>query len=1823
MSAFTPFSPAFLNSNGALLADALLPAGQGITLDPATVRIVSGESSIGAYDGSLAALGIGPGLILTSGTMPGTANTVGYFGANNALPGDPMLDAVVNTVFPTISLDATTLSFDFTVTDPTITSVSFNVVFGSDEFPEWVNQFVDIAAVWVNGQDYAYFNNDPKAPLSVIGSNLASNYFIDNTGNLTTPSFGGVARPGVASRLPIEYDGVSAPLTITAPVHQGVNTLKIGIADTRDHIYDSGIIISNMQGGAIPLTGITRDVDGTSANDDLQGSDTPETLRGNAGDDIIQAKGGDDIVLAGDGNDFINGGAGNDYLDGGAGTDTAVYAGSAADYTITVNADGSATITDLRAGTPDGTDTLVAIEHAQFADVTLDLATGLATDPVPLPSVTVPQPIVAPPPAPAALAATLDPVQVAATEDGAVAEANAFASVTADESGLSVVNVPAALPAGVSFNAAVNAFFLDPSDAAYQSLAAGEQLAVTVDYGVLNANGVAAASVVFTVTGTNDAPVVTGPSNAAATEDGAVVTIAALAHASDVDHGAVLSVVPGVLAAAPVTPLDPAAGQGHGADDGAAAAAAPAPVPVSATLPAGVSFDAASNSFSLDPTDPAYQSLSAGQTQVVTVNFGVSDGTAVTAASVTFTVTGTNDAPVVSGVVDGLTVNEDGGTTGYSRAALLSTAQDPDQLDLLSVSVDPADLPEGVTYQSTPDVFVPDQFVPAVFIPATVIPGVGWGGYVATPIIVKPAQFIPEHTIPAHIVPGKQELDIDPSDPAFQSLAQGETKDILIHYQVSDGTVSTAAQAVIHVVGTNDAPVVAAPTAATVTEKGAVVTVNALAHATDVDHGAVLLVVAPQAAAAGPLASVDGAELEAETAAAAAGLTVTPVPVIQPFDAATLPAGVTFDAATNSFSINPGDPAFTALAQGQTQTIAVQYGVSDGIAVTQSQVVFTVIGTNDAPVVSGPVALSVTEDQGGAAGAAAALPSDDQSLKIEDALAASGQPIGQVANAVQLLAHASDPDQGTVLSVTDLPAVLPPGISHVTTVAYSTPSPLYYGAPIVHPALDLLVIDPSDAAFQSLAQGEVATVTVQYGVTDGLTTTPASAVFTITGTNDAPVVSGAVQAAAFEDGPQVTANALASATDVDHGAVLHVVAGSVDPAALPAGVRFDAATDSFTIDPSHAAYQSLSAGQTTSVTINYAITDGMAATAARTTFTITGTNDAPVVIGAQSFTATEDGPAFVFNPLALASDIDQLDVLHVAAGPLPAGVHQTATGFTFNPGDAAFQSLAAGETTTVTWNYGVTDGIATTAATARFTVTGVNDAPVVPNPVASAVEDGAVTAIDILSTATDVDHGSVLSVATVQAVLPPGISYDAASHRLSLDPINAAFQSLAQGQVGTYSVGFGVTDGTVVTQANAIFSVVGVNDAPVIVAPMTAGATEDGPIANLDPLLSVTDIDTPIDGLRVVGVPTTLPPGVTFDAVRNRFSLDGGNAAYQSLSVGETVTVTIPFSITDGFATVAASGTFTVTGRNDAPVVSGVVNGGSVTDSGSVTAINLLAKASDIDHLDVLSVSQGKGLAPVVSVTSGTWTTPIGFAVVNNQLVLDPAQFGALAAGETLGLTVNYTVSDGNPGGSVAGQAVLTVVGQNNAPTAVALSSAHVQAFSAAGTVVGQLSAVDADRVDSFTYQLVSDTQGYFTVSGNKLMVAPGAAIDSQVAVSDVIAVKVTDAAGASVVTSLTVAIDKVVGVTINGSGGNDTYTLTSATATTNGDDTVNGNNGDDYIDGGSGNDTLSGGSGNDTLFGGLGDDTLIGGPAMIGSSNPVPTAPVIRSSAAPASIRW
>jgi hypothetical protein len=297
MSTFVTYDPA--EDTKAQLVNSFFTGSAGVVLQTNSIVTEFGSneeaSPFAFYDGSISGLGIGSGLLISSGSsQPPLENTdAGYTGVTGSTYADADLLATVQKVFPEQDLnDVAALEFHVNVTDPNAVGLQFNVVFASEEYPTYIDDFVDVAGVYVNGQNYALFNNSDLHPLSVLSSNVDAGFFRDNN---TDPSIG------------IEYNGVSIPLQITAPIHQGDNVIKIAVADTGDDVLDSAIFISAMHpvgfGGfglatPVSVTG-TGTVTDTGGNQAYSGSTSGNTVHFGAdnGQDTFDGQGGIDEAV--------------------------------------------------------------------------------------------------------------------------------------------------------------------------------------------------------------------------------------------------------------------------------------------------------------------------------------------------------------------------------------------------------------------------------------------------------------------------------------------------------------------------------------------------------------------------------------------------------------------------------------------------------------------------------------------------------------------------------------------------------------------------------------------------------------------------------------------------------------------------------------------------------------------------------------------------------------------------------------------------------------------------------------------------------------------------------------------------------------------------------------------------------------------------------------------------------------------------------------------------------------------------------------------------------------------------------------------------------------------------------------------------------------------------------------------------------------------------------------------------------------------------------------------------------------------------------------
>lgn len=212
----------------------------GFTLSD--IALTGTLNAVGVFDSLTLSDGINfsRGVLITSGLgTPARSNTATGFSQSNGLPGNADLSAFASAAFSGsgITRDATVLTLTFTVTDPSINSLSFKVAFGSEEYPEYSSSsFVDIGAIWTGtgaeAKNYALIDGNVATPLAVINENINLGNFINNQNG----------------QLSIQYDGLVNAQTILVPVTMGVNTIYIGVADTGDTILDSGLFIFDITG---------------------------------------------------------------------------------------------------------------------------------------------------------------------------------------------------------------------------------------------------------------------------------------------------------------------------------------------------------------------------------------------------------------------------------------------------------------------------------------------------------------------------------------------------------------------------------------------------------------------------------------------------------------------------------------------------------------------------------------------------------------------------------------------------------------------------------------------------------------------------------------------------------------------------------------------------------------------------------------------------------------------------------------------------------------------------------------------------------------------------------------------------------------------------------------------------------------------------------------------------------------------------------------------------------------------------------------------------------------------------------------------------------------------------------------------------------------------------------------------------------------------------------------------------------------------------------------------------------------------------------------
>ncbi|MBA4801326.1 MAG: tandem-95 repeat protein [Euryhalocaulis sp.] len=1307
------------------------------------------------------------------------------------------------------------------------------------------------------------------------------------------------------------------------------------------------------------------------------------------------------------------------------------------------------------------------------------------------------------------------------------------------------------------------------ANGAFDYLSAGDTAYDSFTYTVSDGNGgTDTASVVVSVNGANDAPLAVDDT-ATVPENGAVVDRAipapttgnVLDNDSDADAADTLSVLEI---------------NGSSSDVGS-----------SVTLSSGAQVSLYSDgSYSYDPNSQ-FESLAAGETATDSFTYTVTDGEGATdSATVTITITGQNDAPSVPAFVLYTGVSEDDGSTIIANV-ISDHATDPDASDVLtmaSIEGSASNIGATVTLDSGAQIIVgsggafrydangqfeslgagetaTDSFTYTVTdgnggsdtgVVRIQIEGVNDapvaaddvdsatenGGAISDNVLTNDTDVESDTLLVTEVngaassvgtqitlgsgalvnLAGNGAYIYNPNG-QFESLGAGETATDSFTYTVSDGNGGTdTASVTVTITGANDGPS-AATDSILAAEDGPSSTGNVLANDTDPDATDVLSVV-----------NVNGS-------ASYVGTTIT------------LGSGAQLTLNSDGSYDYDANGAFEDLAAGETTLDSFGYVISDGNGGTDSaSVTVTITGANDAPTAnddtdsadedgpaaSGDVTINDTIDAEGEAFDVTSVNGSASNIGVQITLGtgalltlnsdgtydydpngafeylAGGESatdsftyaisdgVGGTDSATVTVTVNGENDTPTATDDTDFVNEDGPSASDNAlfndTDADASDSlsvvgvegsgsnvgvqvTLGSGATLTMAGNGTYIYNPNDQ-FETLALGETATDSFTYTVSDGNgATDTATVTVNIIGENDAPDADSILYLGYSDedDGLTPVSNVISDAVvDVDASDTLSIsaVAGSATgvgtSVTLASGAQVTMNSDgSFSYNP-NGQFESLAAGETTTDSFTYTVTDGNGGTDSSTiAIRIDGENDNPLA-AADAIPADEDGPSSTGNVLDNDTDVDSSDVLSVI------GVNGTGSdvGVQITLGSGAlltlgsdgsydydangsFESLAAGETATDSFTYTVTDGNGgSDTATATVTITGDNDTPSAFADTGAVDEGGPADNIDLVGNDTDVDTSDVLTVGSIggetdlsgAVTLGSGASVTLLTDgTVDYDP-NGAFESLAVGETATDSFTYTVTDGNGGTDtASVVVTVTGENDDPVAVAD-TGAADEDGPAASGNVLTNDTDVDasdtllvTQVNGNgSVVGAQITLSSGALLTLGSDGSYDYDPNSQFESLAVGETATDSFTYTVTDGNGgTDTATATITITGENDAPVTTDVGYFGFINEDDGLTSVsNLLAGASDVDTSDVLSVAEIEGASSGVGTTITLGSGAILNVNSDGTFSYNPNdQFESLAAGETASDTFTYTVTDGN-GGTDTGLVTIEIIGVNDAPVA-------------------------------------------------------------------------------------------------------------------------------------------------------------------------------------------
>ncbi|HSY60442.1 MAG TPA: choice-of-anchor L domain-containing protein, partial [Cytophaga sp.] len=250
---FKVFTPA---KSGNRTADKLLESliGEGVVLKNYSITKSSGEEAFGFFEDNRERLGMKKGLVMTTGgiislssknTSPSMSNNTHERLEKRTTTGTketgyPQLEKLIN---HQKTFDACVIELDLV---PTADTLSFNYVFGSEEYDEFVgSNYNDVFAFFISGKGISDNKNlavvpNTKIPVSVNSINNGSG----GGSYKARPTNSTFYVSNVNGHIGIEYDGITKLMQIRQiVVPYETYHITLAIADVADDSYDSGVFI--------------------------------------------------------------------------------------------------------------------------------------------------------------------------------------------------------------------------------------------------------------------------------------------------------------------------------------------------------------------------------------------------------------------------------------------------------------------------------------------------------------------------------------------------------------------------------------------------------------------------------------------------------------------------------------------------------------------------------------------------------------------------------------------------------------------------------------------------------------------------------------------------------------------------------------------------------------------------------------------------------------------------------------------------------------------------------------------------------------------------------------------------------------------------------------------------------------------------------------------------------------------------------------------------------------------------------------------------------------------------------------------------------------------------------------------------------------------------------------------------------------------------------------------------------------------------------------------------------------------------------------------